>query len=149
MADFKVEGLDVAQAQLRQIARAPDEVKGDILRSMADVAAAEQKKTGMEFGIYDADSGGKHLVDTIKVNKPKLSEDGGTISVTFSGKRKDKKHKTPVRNAEIAFINEYGKRGQAARPFVRTANTRAEERIQKAGQAVWDEWTKTHLKGEN
>ena len=99
--------------------------------------------------MYDADSGGKHLVDTIKVNKPKLSEDGGTISVTFSGTRKDKKHKTPVRNAEIAFINEYGKKGQAARPFVRTANTRAEERIQKAGQAVWDEWTKTHLKGEN
>lgn len=148
MADFKVEGLKEAKDQINAIARAPDDVKSDILKAMANIAATEQKKTALSLGVYDETNTGRHLADSIKVNKPKLTQDGGTISVTFSGKRKDKNHKTPVRNAEIAFVNEYGKKGQAARPFVRTANKRAEERIQKAGQAVWDEWTKTHLKGE-
>ena len=140
MADFKVDGINASIEEMRRIAKAPDSVKAEMLTTMANIAAAEQKKTAMELGVYDPDSDGKHLADTIKVTKPKLTDDGGSVSVTFSGKRKDKSHKTPTRNAEIAFINEYGKRGQAARPFVRTANSRAEERIQKAGEAVWDKW---------
>lgn len=142
MAGFKVEGLNLAQAELEKLAHLPDEGKKEILTNMATVALEEQRKEGMSMGVYDRENTGRHAIDSIGLTKPKLTEDGGKISVTFKGTRTDKRHKKSVRNAEIMFVNNYGKRGQQPRPFVRTANARAEGRIQEAAQTTFDKWTK-------
>jgi hypothetical protein len=47
------------------------------------------------------------------------------------------------RNAEIAFVNEYGKKSQPARPFIKTANTISDEPSKKAGFSVYDDWLKS------
>jgi hypothetical protein len=138
MADFKVEGLDLAQAELDKLAHLPAEGKKEILTAMASVAMEAQRREGLSMGVYDRENNGKHAIDSIGLTKPKITEDGGKISVTFKGSRTDKKHKKKVRHAEIMFVNEYGKRGQQPRPAIRTANAKAEERIQQAGQAAFD-----------
>lgn len=140
MADFKVYGMEELQAELRACAISEEE-KTEILTAMGSIAAEDQKKAALEMGVYDEDNGGRHLVDTIGLTKPKLTDDGGSISVTFKGSRVDARHKKRTRNAEIAFVANYGRRGQPARPFVRTANERSAERIEAAGQAVHDKWT--------
>lgn len=142
MANFSVSGLDLAQEELDKLIDIPDEGKIEILKAMATVALEEQRKEGLSMGVYDPENEGKHAIDTIGLTKPKITEDGGTISVTFKGNRTDKNHKKKVRNAEIMFVNNYGKRGQPARPFVRKANAKAEERIQEAAQTAFDKWTK-------
>lgn len=138
MASFKVEGLDGLQEELRRAGNITAEGKAEILTAMGTVAMEEQKKEILAMGIYDEENHGKHVVDSIGLTKPKITEDGGKISVTFKGSRTDKKHKKKVRHAEIMFVNEYGKRGQQPRPAIRTANAKAEERIQQAGQAAFD-----------
>ena len=144
MASFKVYGLDRLQSELRDLGQIPDEVKTEALTAMATVSMEEQVKVAREMGVYDESSDGKHMIESIGLTKPKLSDDGGSISVTFKGSRIRGKIRTT--NAEIAFVNNYGRKArkgvgaQKARPFVRTANKRAEERIQKAGQAVVETW---------
>lgn len=142
MANFKVQGLDLAQEELDKLANIPNEGKIEILTAMASVALEAQKQEGMSMGVYDKENTGKHAIDSICLTKPTITEDGGKISVTFKGTRTDKNHKKKVRNAEIMFINNYGKRGQEPRPFVRTANAKAEGRIQDAAQTAFDKWTK-------
>ena len=45
-----------------------------------------------------------------------------------------------TRQAEIAFINEYGKQGQPARPFIGTAMNRSADRIQDQAEKVIGDW---------
>ena len=62
------------------------------------------------------------------------------IALTFKGIRKDKYHKKGTRNAEIAFVNEYGARGIPARPFIKQGiETKEKEAFDKA-EAVFDKW---------
>lgn len=142
MAGFKVDGLDLVQRELDKLIHMPEEGKKEILTAMATVAMEEQRKEGFAMGVYDRENDGKHAIDSIGLTKPKITEDGGRISVTFKGSRTDKKHIKPVRNAEIMFVNNYGKRGQQPRPFVRVANAKADGRIQEAAQKAFDKWTK-------
>lgn len=142
MASFKVEGLELAQKELDKLANLPDEGKKEILTAMASVAMEAQRKEGLSMGVYDSENEGKHAIDSIGLTKVKITEDGGSVSVTFKGTRTDKNHKKKVRMAEIMFVNNYGKRGQEPRPFVRSANAKAEEQIQKAAQTTFDKWTK-------
>ena len=142
MARFSVSGLEAAQDELNKLIHIPEEGKKEILTAMATVAMEEQRKEGLAMGVYDSQNEGKHAIDSIGLSKPKITDDGGRISVTFKGTRKDKKHKKKVRHAEVMFVNNYGKRGQQPRPFVRSANAKAEERIQDAGQTAFDKWTK-------
>ena len=46
----------------------------------------------------------------------------------------------------ITFVNEYGKKGQSARPFVKEASEKAGAEAEAAGAAELDRWlTKTGL----
>lgn len=69
--------------------------------------------------------------------------------LTFTGLRDDKYHRYSKekdrRNAAIAFINEYGTRKQAARPFMSKAVDDKEREAQDAGEAVFDEWAKKNI----
>jgi hypothetical protein len=79
------------------------------------------------------------------------ADDGGKVRqmlLTFTGIRNDKYHRRSKekdrRNAAIAFINEYGSRRQAARPFMSKAVDDKEAAAVKAGEAVFEKWAKNN-----
>lgn len=76
----------------------------------------------------------------------KLGTGQRQIALTFKGVRvRGNKKKTVTRNAEIAFLNEYGARNIPARPFIQQGiDTKEKEAFDKA-EAVFDKW----LDGEN
>lgn len=75
---------------------------------------------------------------SIQKGKVKKDRDGRSLSVYPRGTRKRGGQTT--RNAEIAFINEYGKRGQPARPAIGTANKKKEEEAVAAGERVYNQF---------
>ena len=136
MANFTVSGIDEVEAAFRTTAAVPDDVKSNILQRMAQVAATAQARSAVAMGVYDPEST-VHIAEHIKVNEPEITDNGGSVTITFSGTRK--RGNKRVRNAEIAFINEFGKRGQPARPFIKTANDKNAAKINEAGQEALDE----------
>lgn len=48
--------------------------------------------------------------------------------------------KRSERNAAIAYINEFGKKGQPARPFIKMAIEKSGEKINDAGAKVFYAW---------
>lgn len=137
MARLEVQGMDELNAALKRIGEVPPEVKTSALGSMADIAAAAIKRSGEAMGVRDPESS-VHILDKISRSKAKITEAGGYQDITFSGSRT--RGKTKTRNAEIAFVNEYGKRGQPARPFIGQAMTQNEEKIAAAGGDVLGDW---------
>lgn len=137
MANFGIHGVGELEELFKDISTVPVGVKEEILREMANVTAEAQKKEARAMGVYDPESR-VHIADKVKVNKPKINADGGSITVTFSGTRR--RGNTTTRNAEIAFINEFGKRGVPAKPFISTANQKNADRINEAGASVYNKW---------
>ena len=75
---------------------------------------------------------------SIKKGKVKKDKDGRSVSVYPQGTRKRRGRTT--RNAEIAFINEYGAPGRhiAARPAIDAANKKKEGEAVDAGEKVYN-----------
>ena len=137
MARLEIQGMDDLSAAFGRLQDVPPDVKTRALNEMADVAAAGIRRSGEAMGVRDPESE-VHILDKIAKAKPKLSSTGGSQDITFSGTRR--RGHTTTRNAEIAFINEYGKRGQPARPFIGQAMTANEEKIAAAGGDVLGDW---------
>jgi len=137
MARLEIEGMDDLSAAFGRLKAVPPDIKTRALSEMADVAAAGIRRSGEAMGVRDPESE-VHILDKISKAKPKLSDTGGYQDITFSGTRR--RGSTTTRNAEIAFINEYGKRGQTARPFIGQAMTANEEKIAAAGGDVLGDW---------
>lgn len=106
-----------------ELVRALDEVGNDetiveeAIVAYADQVVIEQKKTAetMLRGNYYRG----HIKNAVIRRKPvKLGASGWSIKVDIGGSVTDDKHPHGYRLASIAYINEYGKRSQAARPFV-------------------------------
>lgn len=64
------------------------------------------------------------------------------VTLTFRGVRRDKYHPNGTRNAEIAFVNEFGGRGIAARAFIQNAIDEKNEEAFDNAEKVFDEWLK-------
>lgn len=142
MATLELEGFTGLEDAFRRIADLPWSVTEEALGQMAAVAAAEIRSTGESMGVRDPESD-VHILDKIKPAKAKKTETGGEQRITFSGTRT--RHKTRTRNAEIAFINEYGKRGQKARPFIGTAMTQNEDKINAPAETVIGDWIESNF----
>ena len=140
MANFSVDGLDGLMEDLAALARDTDSFADEMLDEQADILVrSQQKEIGSQWiGPYSKGISPKN----IKKGKVTKTKDGKKIVVSPKGSRKRGKKK--VRNAEIAFINEYGKRGQAPRPAIRTANTKAESSIGKVAEDMLDKHLKNH-----
>lgn len=99
-------------------------------------------KTAKSMGVYDTGV----TEGSIKKTKVKKTATGKSIDIFPQGVNSDGN-----RNAEVAFINEFGKsgkhgkKGQPARPFIRTANEAAEERATEAEEKVYNDF----LNGKN
>ena len=137
MAKLKISGLDDLNAAFAKISNIPFEVTGEALKEMADIAASEIKSSGETYGVRDPESD-VHILDKIKPSKPKQTNDGGRCNVNFSGTRK--RNGKRVRNAEIAYVNEYGKRGQPARPFIKKAIDNNTEKITTPAEKIIGDW---------
>jgi len=134
MPRLNLDGFQELVDAFAKLSNVPEEVTEKALTAMEEVAAEKIKASGRTFRVYDSRSKSDvHVLDKIKMNKPKKTASGGYADVTFSGSRT--RHGTQTRNAEIAFINEYGKRSQQARPFV------GEAMEKNAGLDVILDWT--------
>lgn len=137
MARLDLTGYDELMKAFERIGDMPDSVLDSALTAMETIAANEIRSSGERYGVRDSESS-VHVLDKVKINKPKRTDTGGYADVTFSGTRT--RGKTTTRNAEIAFVNEYGKRNQQARPFVGEAMEKNADKIAQAGEKVISEW---------
>lgn len=136
MAQLEVDGLNGLLEDLEALAGLPDSVADGILEAEADVIVqAQREEIGRQWkGPYsEGISAG-----AVKKGKVKEGQAGRSITVSPQGSRK--RGGKSVRNAEIAFINEYGApgRGIAARPAIAAANAKAEEAAVEAGERVFN-----------
>lgn len=135
MARFEVNGLHELMMDLDELAGVPTGVIDEMLVEGATVAKNAQAKhaASMLRGPYNKGA----VAAAGKLGKPGTTSDGRVIAITFEGTQ----HGT--RLAEIAFINEFGKRGQPARPFIRTANESCADQAVDAEERVYDAWLKS------
>jgi hypothetical protein len=132
MARFAVSGMDELGDIFKNLAAIPDETIWAMLDAEADVVVAAQRRTAaaMLAGPYNKGA----VKSAIRKGKIKRTKGVYRQHITFNGKQ----HGRPL--GEIAFVNEFGKRGQGARPFVKTANEEcADEAVNAAGD-VYDNW---------
>jgi len=144
MARLEVQGFDELNDAFGRIKDIPFEATAKALTAMGEAAAERIRQSGEAMGVRDPESQ-VHILDKIKVNKPKKTKSGGYVEITFSGTRT--RGRTRTRNAEIAFINEYGKRSQPARPFIAKGMSQGEEAIVAPGADVIGDWIEKEFKG--
>lgn len=132
MADFDVSGLDDLMLSLQQVAELPEDVQDNMLNAQADMVMAAQQRSALSI----ADTG--QTARSLRKSKPKTRKGVRSISITFSGSRK--RGETTTRNAEIAFVNEYGKKGVPPRNFIRKANEQSAAASTQAAAAVYDQY---------
>lgn len=135
MGNLTVSGLEELANDLAALARLPESVIDGMLSAEADVILpAQQEEIRRQWN-------GPHSLGisakSIKKGKTKKEKDGRSISVYPQGARKRGGRTT--RNAEIAFINEYGAPGRhiAARPAIDTANKKKESEAVEAAERLY------------
>lgn len=137
MGSFSVVGLDGLIDDFAELARLPGSVVDGILEAEADVILPAQREEIERRwnGPYSEGISAK----CVKKGKVKKNRDGRSLSIYPQGTRRRGKSKKSTRNAEIAFINEYGApwRGIEARPAIGTANAKKEQEAVEAGERVY------------
>ena len=128
MGRLEINGIDALMSDFAALAELPNSVVEDILNAEADVIEKAQKKTAKRMGVYDTGI----TAESIKRTKVKKVGSESFLSVYPQGK-----NERGDRNAEVAFVNEYGKEGQPARPFIRTANEEAGDEAVQDGEKVY------------
>lgn len=135
MGSLKTDGIDSLSLDLSELAYLPDRVVADMLQAEADVILSAQRSEieSRWKGPYSLGISAK----SIRKGSVKKGKDGYSISIYPQGSRK--RGKKTVRNAEIAFINEYGapKRNIRARPALKSAIARKEDEAAAAGENVY------------
>ena len=138
MANLELNGFDDLCEAFNRIKDIPDSITEEALDGMAAVAFEKIKTEGESMNVRDPESG-EHILDKLSKNsKAKITDAGGYKLITFTGKRLRGKKET--RNAEIAFINEYGSRKMKARPFIGMALQKNEDKIVRPGIDTVENW---------
>lgn len=132
MAEFDVSGLDALMLSLQDVADLSETVQDAMLDAQADVVLQAQQSAAQAI----ADTG--QTARSLRKSKPRTRKGVRSISITFAGSRK--RGDTTTRNAEIAFVNEYGKKGVPARNFIRKANEQSAAASTQAAASVYDQY---------
>ena len=132
MAEFDVSGLDDLMLSLQDVADLPETVQDAMLDAQADVVLQAQQSAAQAI----ADTG--QTARSLRKSKPRTRKGVRSISITFAWSRK--RGDTTTRNAEIAFVNEYGKKGVPARNFIRKANEQSAAASTQAAASVYDQY---------
>jgi len=139
MATFKATGLDSLITDMAALATLPTSVIDDMLGVGADVLEPALKSSAQSTlsGKY---STGKTAA-SIKRTKVSNAKSGRKISIYPHGTRNDRSSKR--RNAEVGFVNEFGKRGQPARPWMDKARKSNADASNAAMENVFDAFLKS------
>lgn len=131
MAKITFEGIDDTISLLDDLANMPDEIIDEMLIAGGEVAAEALRYSTLKEGVFDTGQ----VYDSITLGKPRKDK---TIDVYFKGTRENSK----VRNAEVAFVNEYGVPSKkiAPRQFIRKAQEDAAEPATEAATRIYDEY---------
>ena len=132
MAGFTVKGLPELEKQFANLSTIPAEVIWKMLDAEADVVVAAQRSTAASMLAGKFNKGA--VMRAIRKGKIKLVKGVYTQYINYTGRQHGN------RIAEIAFVNEYGKKGQAGRPFIRTANEQCADQAVDAGGKVLFSW---------
>ena len=132
MAIMAMEGLEELALDLEELANMPVSVLDDMLNAGGEVLKKGQSKTAesMLQGPYYA--GG--VAGGVALTKPRKHKDGRALFITFKGFQHNN------RLAEIAFVNEFGKKKQPPRPFIRTANEQHADEAISAEEKIYDDY---------
>ena len=130
-----MDGIDALMNDIQAVAELPGEVTDEILLAEAAVVERAQRKKAREYGVHRSGV----TLESIGPTEPKSSGIGGaSIYVYPQGVNADGN-----RNAEVAFVNEYGKRGQPPRPFIKAANEECADEAVEAATRVYDNFLKS------
>ena len=135
MAEISFQGIDDLLLSMEEIAEIPVEVQDEMLIAQAEITAEAQRKAAAAYGVQDTGL----VIRSIKPGKPKWRKGARVIYITPTGTRiRGKRKSQKIRNAEIAFVNEYGKRGQKSRPFIRKGNEDSAKAATEAAMKIHD-----------
>lgn len=139
MANLSTSGLEDIVGGFDAIAELPDDIALEMLVAEAEVIAPAQETEARAMLAGSFSTG--ETAQSITYDKSlKKTSDGRAIYVYPKGTRK---HGNKRRAAEVAFVNEFGKQGQAARPFIQTANEKAAGAATEAAARVYDSFLKS------
>ena len=141
---FYNSGVTELIASIEELAQVPSDVLDKMLHAQADVVEPAIKKKGLAYGVHRT---GVTLA-SIKRGRPYDHGAGRAMTVAPRGN-----NARGDRNAEVAFINEYGRRSgknkkgvyqgeQKARPFFRDATEDSADEAVNAAADVYDAWLK-------
>lgn len=137
MAEISTSGLEELLSDMEAIAELPDATILEMLTAEAEVIAEAQAAEARAMDVVDKGiTAGSITFD----KKLKTTADGKAIHVHQKGSRSDGSRR---RVEEVAFINEFGKKGQPARPFINTANARKGDEAVQAAAEVYDNFLKS------
>lgn len=134
---LSTEGLESLFDDLTAVMELPDSVVLDMLTAEGEVIAAAQTEEAKTMGVFDT---GTTASSIIVEKKLKTSGQTRSLLVKPNGNRTDGNKR---RIAEVAFINEFGKAGQPARPFIGTANEKSADAAVEAAADVYDRYLKS------
>lgn len=126
------DGMDQYLTGFSYLQDLPQDVLKEMLKAEGDVIKRAQATTAASMlqGPYNKGA----VASAVYVGTPKFRYKTGTCYVAYQG------HQHGNRIAEIAFVNEYGKDGQPARPFIRTANEKYGDEAVEAAAEVYDKF---------
>lgn len=132
MAEFYTSGTEAELRLLDRLASLPEELQAEIVQEQANVIADTVREYGYAFGVVRTGN----TLRSLRVLEPKRDSKGNMSDVvTFVGK-----NEKGVRYAEIAFVNNYGKKTQEARLFYTNGVTAAEKRAFKIAEKKYNAW---------
>jgi hypothetical protein len=135
MARFELSGFDDVLDEMKRLGELSGDVADRMLMAGAEVVKKEWKASAERSGHRDT---GDMIASINYARKPKTAGDIRTIDIYPQGK--DSKG---VRNAEKAFILNYGTKTRKASQWVDKADQASGEPVMQAMTKIWDE----HLKG--
>jgi HK97 gp10 family phage protein len=136
MASLKIVGFDGFESDIRKLSDIPDGVLDEMMLAEAEVIEKAQREKGRAYGVHLTGV----TLGSIKKGRILRTKDGRAITIAPQGTNKDGN-----RNAEVAFVNEFGKTGQPARPFIRDANEENTDKAVEAAEKVYDDWINKNI----
>ncbi len=119
MARFDTNGLDRLVLDLTELANIPEDTLSQMLNEEADIIAAGQKEMAYTMGVFDTGA-----TQAAIVKGPVKKTRYGDRCIYVYPRGEVTRNGRTYRLAERAFINEFGRRGQPARPFIAEANNK-------------------------
>lgn len=134
MARIEFGDIEALMDDLRQLGEDTEEMALEIVAEQQDILYEAQQKTteSMLQGPYYA--GG--VKEGMTKKTPFSTGNGAEAHITFEGMQ----HGSRI--GEIAFINEYGKTNQPARPFIQMAIEQEDGNLGKAADKIVDKYLK-------